>query len=236
MDFDKLQEILTANFLDREANPIKYNKDLVDDIAQEIHRSPVIAMKWMSDNYRYEWQTFVELSASEGWQGVRAFNKKGKLHKEIKVPLGGGEASEVGDQIYINNKRITNAVLDFVSGERGFKKLEKRIHKEVSEGKTNPMGFTGGSLEGVPLMKAGVFRSPCGALQWMNDNTDYTFKTFVELAYDKGEQGLLVYQDGELIKRIAVPMGGGDNHDPNKVIYENNKRILMITLGFIEER
>jgi len=114
--------------------------------------------------------------------------------------------------------------------------LELLLEEKISDGKTNPIGYGGGSLAGVSLQDANVMRSPCAALRWMADNSDYIYETFVTLSDTQGWQGINIYnKDGSLHRQIKVPMGGGENADPMKTIYANNKKIVLETLIFISQ-
>ena len=69
-------------------------------------RSPCRALRWLSDNSLFTFETFVTLSSVEGWQGINVYNKDGTLHRCIKVQMGGGENADPKNQIYINNRAI----------------------------------------------------------------------------------------------------------------------------------
>lgn len=118
-----------------------------------------------------------------------------------------------------------------------FDELEARLEEKISEGRTNPIGYGGGDLSGLTLAEADVMRSPCRALRWLRDNSDYKFRTFVELDDDIGWQGIYIYNksDGSLHRTIRVRMGGGENADPKNQIYINNRRIILETLALLEE-
>ena len=114
--------------------------------------------------------------------------------------------------------------------------LQERLENKISEGRTNPIGYGGGDLTGVSLADADVMRSPCRALRWAADNSIYTYETFVRLSDTQGWQGINVYtKDGTLYRKIEVQMGGGENSDPMKIIYINNRAILMELIQLVAE-
>lgn len=223
------------------ANPIKYQGDSLYSLSKEtaqVKTSPCVAMRWLRDNSDYWFETFVRLSYSSGFQGISIFNKSDdSLHRKITVQMGGGEDSSPPNQIYINNWAILEETLDVIGQGLDFDELETRIENRVSNGRTNPIGYGGGDLSGLSIAQADVMRSPCRALRWMSDNTDYEYETFVTLSDIMGRQGLDVFNksDGSLVTSIVVPMGGGPNADPNSRIYINNTKIIVETLRVIEE-
>jgi hypothetical protein len=118
-----------------------------------------------------------------------------------------------------------------------FDELLARLEQKISEGRTNPIGYGGGDLTGLSLIEADVMRSPCRALRWLDDNSAYTFQTFVDLSSVEGWQGIRIYnKDGSLYREIKVKMGGGENADPMRQIYLNNKTIITEALTFISEQ
>jgi len=109
MDFDELLNRLENKISEGRTNPIGYGGgDLtgMSLLEADVMRSPCRALRWLGDNSLYNFETFVTLSDVEGWQGIRAFNKDGTLHREIKVRMGGGENADPKNQIYINNRAI----------------------------------------------------------------------------------------------------------------------------------
>lgn len=223
------------------ANPIKYEGDDLfglSKIQAKAQTSPCVAMRWLADNSDYCFETFVRLSYESGKQGVNIYNKSDdSLHRQIIVPMGGGEDSSPANQIYINNWSILNECMSVVEGGLNFDELETRIQAKVSDGRTNPIGYGGGDFVGMTIAQSDVMRSPCRALKWATDNSDYLYETFVTLSDTKGRQGLDVFNksDGSLVTSIVVPMGGGPNADPNSRIYINNTKIIVETLRVIEE-
>lgn len=118
-----------------------------------------------------------------------------------------------------------------------FDDLQAILEQKISEGRTNPIGYGGGSLTGVSLIEAEVMRSPCRALRWLEDNSDYVYETFVRLSSSEGWQGINIFnKDGSLFRKIEVPMGGGENADPRQTIYINNRTIILETLAFISSQ
>jgi hypothetical protein len=115
--------------------------------------------------------------------------------------------------------------------------LQARLESKISDGRSNPIGYGGGDLTGVSLADADVMRSPCRALRWAADNSIYTYETFVRLSDTQGWQGINVYtKDGTLYRKIEVQMGGGINDsDPMKIIYINNRAILMELIQMVAE-
>lgn len=116
--------------------------------------------------------------------------------------------------------------------------LQEILEDSVSDGEANPIGYGGGDLTGLTVAEADVMRSPCRALRYMADNSDYTFETFVRLSDSAGWQGISVFNksDGSLAKKIEVRLGGGPDSDPKSLIYRNNRRIILETLKFLEEQ
>ena len=151
--------------------------------------------------------------------------------------MSGGDTASPQNQIYINNWAILDEALDVVNNNLGFDILESRIGAKMSGGKTNPIGYGGGDLTGVPLVEAGVMRSPCRALRWMQDNSDYYYETFVDHFDNEGCQGLDVFSkdDGSLVKTVSIEMHGGPNADLKDEIYVINKRIITAALMVIHQ-
>ncbi len=116
-----------------------------------------------------------------------------------------------------------------------FDALQVILENKISEGRTNPIGYGGGDLAGIPLIQADIMRSPCRILRWMRDNSDYSYQTFVDLDDTEGWQGIRIFNksDGSLYREIKVKMGGGENADPKNQIYINNRIILLEALKFI---
>jgi hypothetical protein len=114
--------------------------------------------------------------------------------------------------------------------------LQERLEGKISEGRTNPIGYGGGDLTGIPLIEADVMRSPCRALRWAADNSNYSFQTFVDLSDVEGWQGIRVFnKDGTLHRELKVKMGGGADSDPMRTIYLNNKTIIMELVTMVAE-
>jgi hypothetical protein len=117
-----------------------------------------------------------------------------------------------------------------------FDELQSRLENKVSEGRTNPIGYGGGDLTGLSIIEADVMRSPCRALRWAADNSNYNYETFVTLSDVEGWQGINIYnKNGTLHRTIKVKMGGGENADPKNQIYINNRAILMELIGMVQE-
>jgi len=241
IDLDVLQARIETKVKDGFTNPIHYHgDDLVDMPAEEAMAvgSPCRALRWLRDNSDYHYETFVELSDTEGWQGIDIFNKSDDtLHRTIKVKMGGGENANPAAQIQINNKTIIAETIDVIANDLDFDELETRLETKISDGRTNPIGYGGGSLVGMSFIDAEVMRSPCRALRWMTDNSAYKYITFVRLSDTAGSQGIDILDKGDrsLVREISVPMGGGCNADPKTGIYNNNKRIIMEALLLIHE-
>jgi hypothetical protein len=109
MNFDELQTRLEEKISEGRTNPIGYGGgDLtgMSIIEADVMRSPCRALRWLSDNSLFNFETFVTLSSVEGWQGINVYNKDGTLHRTIKVQMGGGENADPKNQIYINNRAI----------------------------------------------------------------------------------------------------------------------------------
>lgn len=122
INFDALQTRLEERVSDGRTNPIGYGGgDLtgVSLLDADVMRSPCRALKWMSDNSPYDYETFVRLSSSEGWQGINIFNKDGTLYRKIEVKMGGGENADPKNQIYINNRAIIIEAIAFLNEELG---------------------------------------------------------------------------------------------------------------------
>jgi hypothetical protein len=101
-----------------------------------------------------------------------------------------------------------------------FDELQTRLENKVSEGRTNPIGYGGGDLNGVSILDADVMRSPCRALRWLGDNSPYDYETFVRLSSVEGWQGINIYnKNGTLHRKIEVQMGGGENADPKTLMF-----------------
>jgi hypothetical protein len=86
-----------------------------------------------------------------------------------------------------------------------------------------------------PIQDAGIQRSPCGALKWLNQNNPWgaSFQTFVELEYNNGSQGIRAIKNGNVVKEIKIPIYGGLDGDPMKIIYQNNKTIIGQTIKHV---
>jgi hypothetical protein len=123
INFDDLEAILNSKISEGRTNPIGYGGgDLtgVSVMDAQIGRSPCRALRWLRDNSPYTYQTFVELSDEQGWQGVRIFNKSdGSLVREVKVPMGGGSDSDPMVTIYRNNKAIIAETMAFITENQG---------------------------------------------------------------------------------------------------------------------
>jgi hypothetical protein len=240
IDLDQLEIRIGEKSGAGRTNPIRYDGPSLTDVSivdAKVKSSPCVAMRWLKDNSDYSFETFVRLSDSSGWQGVVINNKNdGSLYKKIEVPMRGGEASSPPSQIYINNWKILSEAIDTVSGDLDFDAMETRLLQDVGQG-NNPIGYGGGSLAGVPLAQAGVMRSPCRALRWMSDNSEYRYETLVKLSDLGGSQGMYVYskEDDSLIRSIGNPMGGGPNDDPERRIYKDNTAIILQGVSLIYE-
>jgi len=116
--------------------------------------------------------------------------------------------------------------------------LLQRMKEKVADGKTNPIGYGGGSMVGVPMAEADLMRSPCRALRWMYDNSPFEFETYVRLTHSQGHQGLIVRSKdtGKVLRTVEVIMGGGEDADPKNQIYRNNRRIIVEALRIIQEK
>lgn len=241
MDLDKLDERINTKLSDGISNPITYyGEDLtgisIDD--PKVTGSPCKFLRWLKDNSNYKYQTFVYLTDTEGTQGINIYNKSdNSLYKKIEVPMGGGESSAPKNQIYINNRKIISETIKVINNSLGFDSLQSRLEELISEGRSNLIGYGGGDLTGVPLAEAGLMRSPCRALRWMTDNSQYRYETFVTLSDTEGSQGINIYNkdDGALHRTISVAMGGGANSDPKNLIYSNNKAIIMEAVLAVQE-
>ena len=114
--------------------------------------------------------------------------------------------------------------------------LQARLESKISDGRTYPIGYGGGDLTGVPLIDADVMRAPCRALRWAADNSIYNYETFVRLSDTQGWQGINIFnKDGTLYRKVEVQMGGGLDSDPMKIIYLNNRAILMELIQMVAE-
>ena len=117
--------------------------------------------------------------------------------------------------------------------------LQQSIEEEVRGNGKGAIGTTAGDLTGKgfdsPEMK-GAMRSPCTLLKWLNQNNKwgFTFQTFVQLDFDGGVQGIRAINDkGVTVKEISVPIYGGEDGDPMKIIYQNNKQIIGQTIKYV---
>ena len=109
----------------------------VDRHDPSILTSPLIKLRWLDENSPYWFETFVILSKDNCWQGVNIFLDEDleNIHHNITVVSGGGDTGNIGDQIYIHNKFITDACMDFIdSGEIDFNVLENIIYHGVEHG------------------------------------------------------------------------------------------------------
>jgi hypothetical protein len=116
--------------------------------------------------------------------------------------------------------------------------LKQRMEEKVTDGRTNPIGYGGGDMTGVPMKDADLMRSPCRALKWMSDNSPFEFETYARLTYEKGYQGLIVRNKltGEIIETVEVVMGGGEDGNPKNQIYINNRKIIIQALRTIQDK
>ena len=211
--------------------------DLTGVPLKDVKQRPCSMLRWADNNNSQglKFKTFFILTSDGGTQGVSAY-KNGSRVGHIETFMGGGDASDPRKQIYINNaKIIKHLVLSLPNID--ITQLEADIQADISEGRHNPIGSQSGNLAGVSLRDAGIMRSPCGALKWCGQNNadDLSFKTFGELGAEGGEQGVLVYDEGVLVKTYKVPMGGGLDGDPMYDVYRTNNRLIMKIIQFIEE-
>ncbi len=108
--------------------------------------------------------------------------------------------------------------------------------KTGAHGSGTPMiGTNAGDLTGVSIAAAEVNRSPCAQLKWLEDNTPYNYKAFVELAYNEGYQGVRIINksDDSLAKEVKFEITGGDDADPYRQIPINHRRMVTSMLGHI---
>ena len=114
--------------------------------------------------------------------------------------------------------------------------LQKEIDAVAAGNGIEVIGTTAGDLAGVDLSdpsSAYLQRSPCALLKWVNQNNPwgYSYKTFYELSFNGGVQGVIIEdEEGDFVARAETTMYGGSDGDPKKVIYENNKAIVNILL------
>ena len=116
--------------------------------------------------------------------------------------------------------------------------LKDRMEEKITDGKRDPIGYGGGSLEGLTLREAEVFRSPCRALRWLTDNSPFVFETFVRLTHSEGYQGLIVRnkKTGAILRTVEVRMGGGEDGDPKNAIYINNRKIIREAIKLVQDK
>jgi hypothetical protein len=113
--------------------------------------------------------------------------------------------------------------------------LELAIQNAIRGDGNGAIGTTAGNLKGINIKDVpNLMRSPCTALKWLDDNTPYTFQTFVELTAHEGRQGIrAVNKLGVVVKEISSPIYGGEDSDPMKIIYQNNKAIITETIKYV---
>lgn len=105
-----LNQRMLANVSDGQANPIGYGGGNLTGIPMaeaDLMRSPCRALRWLSDNSPFNFETFVRLTHSEGFQGLIIRDKvNGNIVRTIEVPMGAGESGDPKNSIYRNNRKI----------------------------------------------------------------------------------------------------------------------------------
>lgn len=122
MDFDILLARLESKISEGRSNPIGYGGGDLTGVSlkdADVMRSPCRALRWLCDNSPYDYETFVELSSTEGWQGINIYNKNGTLYRRIEVAMGDAEGSDPKNSIYKNNRAIILETILFISEELG---------------------------------------------------------------------------------------------------------------------
>ena len=113
--------------------------------------------------------------------------------------------------------------------------LEQTISSQIDKGPKSIVGTTAKDLKGVsPQDVPNFMRSPCTALKWLEDNTPYEYETFVRMRKDGCWQGIIAFNEqGNEVAKIEVPVRGGEDGDPMKIIYQNNKIIITETVKYV---
>lgn len=113
--------------------------------------------------------------------------------------------------------------------------LEAQIHQAIDTGGKSAIGTNLGDLKGLrPDEVEGIMKSPCAALKWLEDNTPYSYQTFVELTFEDGRQGIRAFNaQGKQVGEIAIPIYSGEDSDPMKIIYKNNRAIIRETVKYV---
>lgn len=234
-EIDEIQDEISQKIVEGLKDPARSeNEDLSlkNHIEARVNRSPMRALKWCRDKTNFYFEVYIELTESEGVQGLRVFRKSDdKLMRDLQVPMRSNPKSgKVETIIFHNNKAIIALLVkQIIDKNNNLDDLEAAIIAEIVTGKGNPIGTSATNLSGVAPKDCGFMRSPCTIIKWLNDNSPYVFRSFAKLTDTGGSQGLMVYsqETGDLVREVSVPIGGGLKANPKKDIYKNNRKILL---------
>ena len=236
---DTIQSEISTNIVEGLRDPARASTDSMVGLTSAEARtkaSPMRALRWARQESDFKYELYIELTESDGCQGLMIYNESdSSLVDDLCVPMRGGFSGKIQNIIYENNKKIAELLVSHIENDIAeWSDLEAAITAEIVTGKENPLGY-GGPMAGLSPAEADL-RNPSRCLKWLNDNSDYGFKSITKLRDDGGDQGLKVYDnDGEYLRTLSVPLGGGVDADPRKLIYRNNSKILLKAISVVWE-
>ena len=230
-ELDKIKTKIDNVFGADPPNKLKYDGPSVAGLTPsqaKLKGKPCKAMRWIRDNSNFRVEIYIKLTERRGTQGIRIFNKNtDKLIEDLSVPMGGGDYGSVETQIYENTKTILAEAVKFIhSGGGSLQDFKALLKGKISTGKTNPIGYIGGGLEGIEGIR-GISKSPCKALAWLNTNSPFRFISYARLTDTGGYQGFVVNRPGQEPRIIESPIPNLDRDDPKKQIYRANMKFIL---------